>query len=1126
MAYEVLFSPDINQFDTVQFEEKSYRFDLGKTNDTGNQLIILYMYILPKFQTHGIKVGMTTCHQNETFYHAIKKRIEGQIHELALSDEQFKKYGDIREVIYWGVCLDAKNDSFKDYDVHKQILQENAGLTEKDQEWFTNIPSDELIELFAKVRSRGHKREIYTPRKEQQACIDALKGYFDKHPTGGRFLLNCKMRFGKSYTTYKFCEEAGIKKILILTFVPAVEASWQDDLAHIKTEYLYLTDKDLRNPFFDLFNVDKPYVMFLSLQNFLGKDRNSADTKEKIKKLAEEHFDLVILDEYHFGAWNQRTQEKLEDMEGEYEKELKKTKDVIQKFGISTDRVICLSGTPFKALARGEFGNDNTYTYSYFDEQRNKYPNEDFEHPDPKYVQFPDMKIFGYNMSALFGNLTAQVFSEDKILAKRYFSLNKFFDTRKDNDYNEPAIFIYEEEIKKWLEIIKGRSTFGGKFPYSRQEMLTNNKHTLWLMPTVNACAAMAKLLEEDEYFKKYEIINLSQPGVGSGVDAYDYLLENIAKADNTNKLGSIALTVNKLTIGVTVKDWFSVFVLKDLASPEQYFQSIFRIQTPLVIDGEIKKKVGYVYDFNIDRAAALLLKYAEDSSEESVTKLQIAKMIVKYLPIFMNGDMDHPIEYEVFYELAKIGDQSQISLSKKITNLSATTHALDEDTMAAMLNDPDVSALLKKVFAHSKFEKSKDRTVPNKPEQDGFETEIAKKGRDLGYELGMGDSKDYLYLDDREVQETFTNRMESYIAKHLPKEYSENEAVWYINGFKKGYEKGVNVPIKKLNCGYDDGIEFVDKIKEKFGEDIHYTKETRIQIENFVRPYLNDINNVPEEYRGMLYKRWYVESFSRAVRNTLKPAITNKEGGTTVADANNVLRHILARLVEFLYISVYRETTFGEIFKNADPDVFLEAVGITKQDFQTLNKYHIFEENTLNNYIHEFFVNESLGATIDKDGDTVHSQYRNSFGWFGFNDIHAIQSEIRQYVNEGQSLSTMKEIDEYANASFIQHSNADSIEPAETDDEKHEDDFAEKTEELGETAEPVEPVGQTETVPQVSLKERIVEVLQENPKGLRSGKIASLLGVSKKEVNRTLYANKYCFEHVLFVWHLKGEGK
>ena len=104
-----------------------------------------------------------------------------------------------------------------------------------------------------------------------------------------------------------------------------------------------------------------------------------------------------------------------------------------------------------------------------------------------------------------------------------------------------------------------------------------------------------------------------------------------------------------------------------------------------------------------------------------------------------------------------------------------------------------------------------------------------------------------------------------------------------------------------------------------------------------------------------------------------------------TVEDAENILKHILVRLFEFLYISVYRETTFEEIFSNADPKVFLEAVGITKEDFTVLNRYHIFEENMLNNCINDFFINESLGSKLDMNDEEVRKRYRNSFDWFGF---------------------------------------------------------------------------------------------------------------------------------------------
>lgn len=1093
-------SPDINQTDEIKYQGKQISFNLDDKNNTDNSLILIYMYLLPKFQTHGIKIGMTKCKIGETFWHAIKSRIHDQQHELALTDDQYQKYGLNREVIYWGICLDAKNDSFKDYEVHNEIKKINAGIAEQEQEWFTKIPADELIINFNSLRHKDENKKIYTPRKEQQECIDAMSNYFNKNPKG-RFLLNCKMRFGKSFTTYKYCEDHNLERILILTFIPAVESSWREDLSHIKKNYRYFTDDNLRRSGFELNFEQEPYVLFLSLQNYLGKEKNS-DVKVKIKQLQDIDWDLVILDEYHFGAWNQKTQgtlkvkeEKSEDLESEYQDKLKQGKDIIKHFNIRTKQTICLSGTPFKAIARGEFTDNSSFTYSYFDEQRNKYPKSeenDFTVINPDYEAFPDMKIFGYNMSRLFGNLTASVFSEDKLLTKKYFSLNKFFETRQENNPNEPCTFIYEEEIKKWLEIIKGRSIFGDKFPYSNPQMINNNIHTLWLMPTVKSCKAMENLLNEDDYFSRYKIINLSQDEVGSGNDAYEYLMNNITASENTNKLGSIAITVNKLTIGVTVKKWSSVFVLKDLASPEQYFQAIFRIQTPYVENNKIKKKEGYVYDFNIDRASALLLKYAEQSANEQTKKMQIAKLIVKYMPIFINGDMSNPISYKVFYELAQFGDSNGIPLSKKITDTSKTTRMLDEETVAAMLNDKEVSDIIKRVFAHAKFGKTKTKTVPSKPE-DGFDSTIAKEGRNKGYELGQQDYKKYVDYDDLQVQAEFEKALSSYINEYCPKDYDQIKATWYANGFKKGYESGVNAPIKKEQCGYDDGVKFVDEVKKKFGQDIKYTTATKISIDNFVKNFLNDINNIPNKYRGMLYKRWYCDSFRRAIKNNLNP-IKEIKNGETIEDADNVLKHILARLFEFLYISVYRETTFMEIFNNADPNVFLEAVGITKKDFEVLNKYKVFQEDVLNNYIHDFFINESLGLKIDSQSKEAISQYRNSFDWFEF------------------GLENNEQIDNNEN---IVNSNITTDNGNSKDEEKIIDNKALfKENEISFEDKTVSKTNQ--------LEEKIKNLLMKH-KALKINKISNLLNVSKDEINKVLNSNKNLFyKDLFFNWKLK----
>lgn len=589
-------------------------------------------------------------------------------------------------------------------------------------------------------------------------------------------------------------------------------------------------------------------------------------------------------------------------------------------------------------------------------------------------------------MRTLFPDLPFLMFTEKDLFNRKYFSLNGFFETEKDRNSELPAKFIYEKQVQNWLGVLTGRSAFNGEYPYSSKYFDANHGHSLWLLPTQNACKAMEELLRKDSFFNRFEIINLSQPDVGSGIKAKEYLDARLKEASNTLKIGSITLTVNKLTIGVTVKQWSNVFVLKDCSSAEQYFQSIFRIQTPYKDDqGAILKKVAYVFDFNIDRAAALMLKYGEEADrEEQQTKLQIAKLIVRYMPIYKDGDMSSPISESVFYELAQDGDPFGISLSNRIRNIGQTTRALDSEVVSEILNDDKCSEILKKVFAHAKFEKPKTKTYAYAPEPGEDKKEFAK-GIAVGYSWGERDYEKYVDLDNSIIQKECDEDIDHLIDDYMNKPDSEKDPN-FQNGIRKGFERGINAPVKKLNCGKDDGIKFADDVKKHFGNTITYKGDTRIRINSFINQFLNVPEHIPEQYRNKsLYDRWYKESFRKACINELRVKLKSE---VSMEETQNALQHILARLFEFLYISVYRETTFAEVFKNANPNVFLSAVGITKEDFQKLNEYKVFKEQTLNNIIRDFFVNETLGQSLNMEDPDVKNNYRNSFNWFGYGVI------------------------------------------------------------------------------------------------------------------------------------------
>lgn len=78
----------------------------------------------------------------------------------------------------------------------------------------------------------------------------------------------------------------------------------------------------------------------------------------------------------------------------------------------------------------------------------------------------------------------------------------------------------------------------------------------------------------------------------------------------------TITLTCGKLTTGVTVKPWTGVFMLRNMSSPESYFQTAFRCQSPWDIEDEFKhktiiKKECYVFDFALNRALKQISDYS-----------------------------------------------------------------------------------------------------------------------------------------------------------------------------------------------------------------------------------------------------------------------------------------------------------------------------------------------------------------------------------------------------------------------------------------------------------------------------------------------------------------------------------
>ena len=104
-------------------------------------------------------------------------------------------------------------------------------------------------------------------------------------------------------------------------------------------------------------------------------------------------------------------------------------------------------------------------------------------------------------------------------------------------------------------------------------------------------------------------------------------------------KTKTITLSCGKLTTGVTVRPWTGIFMLRNLKSPETYFQAAFRVQSPWEIiddngDKQIIKNECYVFDFALDRALRQISDYScRLNVDESNPEKKVAEFI-SFLPV------------------------------------------------------------------------------------------------------------------------------------------------------------------------------------------------------------------------------------------------------------------------------------------------------------------------------------------------------------------------------------------------------------------------------------------------------------------------------------------------------------
>lgn len=625
-------------------------------------------------------------------------------------------------------AIRADGSSFTDRDVHS-VLRLN-GFPNPKGEWFRCEVSDVLGAVEA-VRYRKLQIQSglmnFNMRPEQKEAVEKTASYFRMAKTQNpskspRFLWNAKMRFGKTFTAYQLAKEMNWKRILILTFKPAVQHAWHSDLTNHKDflDWKFVAsakDKIPNN------TGNNPLVCFGSFQDFLGKNK-AGGIKTKNEWVHEINWDVVILDEYHFGAWREKANELFE---GEEEQEtfyaggqgLELYDENI--LPITSDHFLYLSGTPFRALSDGEFIEEQIFNWTYSDEQEAKKKFGENENP---YSEMPKMVLFTYQLPPSL-RLVASRGEYDE------FDLNAFFSASGEN---EKAKFIYESEVQKWLDFIRGSyletevTNLGAPsqkpaLPFSDTRLLPVLEHTFWYLPDIASCQAMKNLLEarQNKFFQSYKVNLAAGASAGVGAAALEPILRSM---DIPTQTRTITLSCGKLTTGVTVKPWSGIFMLRNLSSPESYFQAAFRVQSPWTISNPTNKnpnekinlkKACYVFDFAPNRALNQIVEYSCRLSTTEENPEQRVEEFIKFLPVLAyDGTTMKSVDAAGILDIALSGTSATL-LARRWE--SAMLVNVDNDTLQRLMDNPAAMNALMQIEGFRSL--SQDlRTIINKTEE------------------------------------------------------------------------------------------------------------------------------------------------------------------------------------------------------------------------------------------------------------------------------------------------------------------------------------------------------------------------------------------------------------------------
>ncbi|MQS89720.1 DEAD/DEAH box helicase [Companilactobacillus mishanensis] len=913
----------------------------------------IYAYTTPTVTDHvgWIKIGYTEQRN-------VEDRIKQQTHTAGIKTD-----------LLWSAPakFDQEEKWFTDKPLHSYLQKYKERKREKGTEWFyyDGTPNESRSDF--NDFKHGNKVQTgqnleYTLREEQKNAVDVTLKYAQNNPDG-KFLWNAKPRFGKTLTTYDFVRKTGADKVLVVTNRPAIANSWFDDFEKfvpVDDGYRFVSTTDSlndrpvisREEFMKENEIESlkdesknlKMICFISLQDLKGAIPFGG-THDKLSWVKELSWDLLVVDESHEGVDTFKTDIAFENIKRNF--------------------TLYLSGTPFKAVASGDFSSEQIYNWTYADEQKAKeeWPvNSEENNP---YDKLPKMNLFSYQMSNMITdeiNEGAKIDGENLDYA---FDLNEFFET------NDSGKFIHEEDVRKWLDTLSHNE----KYPFSTKELRGELKHTFWLLNRVASAKALKKLLNNHPVFENYEVVLAAGDGRTNDDQVINEKSLGRVKKAISNNDKTITLSVGQLTTGVTVPEWTAVLMLSNMKSPSLYMQAAFRSQNPwsFEVNDEIhQKKNAYIFDFAPERTLTIYDDFANDLSNKTTNgggttdeRKNNIKSLLNFFPVIAEDTEGKMTALDVnqvltipkaikAQEVVRRGFMSNL-LFQNISGIFASSGARE---ILEQLNPVD-----------------QGKTVPRKTDTqiDTKDVTIDDEGNTtVDPEIVVSTTNAHfgekVYADINSTLEKSLENNDNNLSTVIAKTYKQNVSDTVKDIAK---ENGLTAKVADQVVQQNSNVIAREVEKVKAISDIKHAEE-KAKLDRIVNDEKSDNEAISEAKFEFDRRRKEIDhDFKKNIKETVNrktheltqestdtilKKVEDKKKNTVEDDVRARLRGFARTIPSFLMAYGKPETNLQTFDTTIKDDVFHDVTGITLDQFRTLrDQYNFFDHIVFDESVQEF---------------------------------------------------------------------------------------------------------------------------------------------------------------------------